>query len=74
MQAKRAVHTIALSVAMATVGCESVALLPRADVDQPDRANIGRVERERNRSAEEITGTVQRVDDSRREILVRPRK
>jgi hypothetical protein len=80
MQAKRAFHIIALCVAMASVGCESVALLPRADVDQdqPDRgatsdANIGRVERERNRSTEEITGIVQRVDDSRREILVRTR-
>jgi len=78
IHAKRGFQIKALSVAMAAVGCESVALLPRPDIDQRDRgatsdANVGRVERERNRSAEEITGTVQRVDDSRQEILVRTR-
>lgn len=78
IHAKRRFQMLALSVAITAAGCESVALLPRADVDQRDRggtsdANIGRTERDRNRSAEEITGTVQRVDDSRREILVRTR-
>jgi hypothetical protein len=78
IQAKRGFQIIALTVAMAAVGCESVALLPRADVDQRDRggtsdAYIGRTERDRSRGSEEITGTVQRVDDSRREILVRTR-
>jgi hypothetical protein len=78
MQAKSRFQIIALSVAMAAVGCESVALLPRADVDQRDRAgtsdsNVGRIEHDRNRSAGEITGTVQRVDESRREILLRTR-
>ncbi|HEX5607085.1 MAG TPA: hypothetical protein VFY96_11250 [Candidatus Binatia bacterium] len=78
IQAKRGFQVIALSVAMAAAGCESVALLPRADVDQRDRAGtsdatIGRTERDRSRSSAEITGTVQRVDDSRREIMVRTR-
>jgi hypothetical protein len=77
-QTRRAIQMMVLSVALASFGCESVALLPRADIDQRERggtpdANIGRTERNRNPTSEEINGTVQRVDDSRREILVRTR-
>ena len=56
------------------VGCESVALMPRPDVDDTVSRNrsepareIGRVDRARG----EITGIVERVDDSRREIHLR---
>ena len=50
IQAKHAFHMIALAVALVTVGCESVSLLPRADIDERDRggtsgANIGRTDR-----------------------------
>ena len=78
IQPMRAIQMVALSVTLAGVGCESIALMPRADIDQRERggtadANIGRTEPDRRPSSEEITGTVQRVDDSRREILVRTR-
>jgi hypothetical protein len=55
-----------------TWGCESVALMPRPDID---RSNIDRSEIERNRDVrdrslarDEIVGTVQRVDEGRGEI------
>ena len=56
------------------IGCESVALMPRPDVDETlDRSRsepapaVGRVDRARG----EITGRVERVDEGRREIHVR---
>ena len=58
-------------------GCESVALMPRPDVDDSrvirNRAepDVDRVERERGRASREVTGTVQRVDAARREIHLR---
>jgi len=60
-------------------GCESVALMPRPDVDdsrvirnRADREpDVDRVERERRRASREVTGTVQRVDAARREIHLR---
>jgi hypothetical protein len=55
-------------------GCESVALMPRPDVDETlDRRRsepapaVGRVDRSRG----EVTGRVERVDEGRREIHVR---
>jgi hypothetical protein len=52
--------------------------MPRADVDDRDRgrtsdAAAGRIDREPTQKADEISGTVQRVDDSRQEILLRTR-
>jgi hypothetical protein len=67
-----------------TAGCESVALMPKPDVDETrvnrnrdDRdsglnrrdSGLNRVERERDRS--EVTGIVQRIDERRREIHLR---
>ena len=64
---------------LVVAGCESVALMPRPDVDEAsvsrNRAdrdsglNRNGVERERDRG--EVSGIVQRVDDGRREIHLR---
>ena len=56
-------------------GCESIALMPRPDVDEPAR----RVERDRdiprdsrsNVPRDEIVGTVERIDKGRNEIQLR---
>lgn len=56
-------------------GCESIALMPRPDIDEPAR----RVERERdiprdsrsNVPRDEIVGTVERIDKGRNEIQLR---
>ena len=79
----RAAHFFALSLFIAASGCESVALMPRPDVDQTDnrRPSSGRdldqygqdqYSREREtRPRGEIVGTVERIDEVRREISVR---
>lgn len=68
---------------MSSVGCESIALLPRPAID--DRADIGRRDVDRREldrrpesraeiprpQADELTGTVQRIDQNRREIQLR---
>ena len=65
-----------------TAGCESIALLPRQPVQDLDRRSgvDGRsldrspdsaIETPRDRGANEVTGTVQKVDQSRREIHLR---
>ena len=64
---------------LAAAGCESVALMPRPDIDQRDTARgappreLGtRTARDVDRSdRHEIVGTVQRVDETRREIHLR---
>jgi hypothetical protein len=56
-------------------GCESIALMPRPDIDEPAR----RVERDRdiprdsrsNVPRDEIVGTVERIDKGRNEIQLR---
>jgi exosome complex RNA-binding protein Csl4 len=68
---------------VSTVGCESIALLPRPAID--DRADLSRRDLDRREldrrpesrvdlprpQADEVTGTVQKVDQSRREIQLR---
>ena len=69
---------------MASAGCESIALLPRPAID--DRADVSRrdldrrdlerrpedrAEIPRSRAGDEVTGTVQKVDQNRREIQLR---
>jgi hypothetical protein len=69
---------------VSSVGCESIALLPRPTID--DRADLGRRDSDRReldrrpesrseitrpRATDEVTGTVQRIDQSRREIQLR---
>jgi hypothetical protein len=69
---------------VSSAGCESIALLPRPAID--DRADISRrdldrreLDRgpesrgdvERPRATDEVTGTVQKVDQNRREIQLR---
>lgn len=67
-----------------SVGCESIALMPRPAID--DRADISRrdsdrggaergpenrAELPRQRATDEVTGTVQKVDQNRQEIQLR---
>ena len=75
---------------VSSVGCESIALLPRPAID--DRADLSRRDSDRRErdldrreldrrpesradiprpQADEVTGTVQKVDQSRREIQLR---
>jgi hypothetical protein len=68
---------------VSSVGCESIALLPRPAID--DRADLSRRDLDRSGldrrpesradiprpQADEVTGTVQKVDQSRREIQLR---
>jgi hypothetical protein len=69
---------------LTSTGCESIALLPRPAID--DRADISRrdldrggterrpenrAELPRQRATDEVTGTVQKVDQNRQEIQLR---
>src|ERR687898_373803 len=69
---------------VASAGCESIALLPRPSID--DRADVSRRDLDRReldrrpespgdvarpRATDEVTGTVQKVDQNRREIQLR---
>ena len=68
---------------LTSAGCESIALFPRqaiddrGDVSRPDldrreeRRPESRSEIARPRAVDEVTGTVQKVDQNRREIQVR---
>jgi hypothetical protein len=72
----RGIHFFALSLFIAVSGCESVALMPRPDVDQTDsrRPTYGQDQDSRERETRrrgEIVGTVERIDEVRREISVR---
>jgi hypothetical protein len=72
----RGMTLCALALLLAA-GCESVALMPRPDID--DRAGNGRAaqpdryahDRAAPQSRGEVVGTVERVDDIRREIHLR---
>jgi hypothetical protein len=54
-----------------TVGCESVALLPRDDIDRRSADQRADSRRDRFDARDEVYGTVQDVDERRREIRVR---
>ncbi len=69
---------------VSSAGCESIALLPRPPID--DRADVSRRDLDRReldrrpesrgdlarpRATDEVTGTVQKVDQNRREIQLR---
>jgi hypothetical protein len=64
-----------LGLVIGATGCESIALMPRPDIDDPAR----RVERDRdiprdsrsNVPRDELVGTVERVDKARNEIQLR---
>jgi len=64
-----------LGLVIGATGCESIALMPRPDIDEPGR----RVERDRdiprdsrsNVPRDEVAGTVERVDKARNEIQLR---
>ncbi len=65
---------IALGAVTLMLGCESVALLPRDDVDRRagDRRDEGRRDRfDARRDRDEVFGRVQDVDERRREIRLR---
>lgn len=61
------------SLVFGAAGCESIALMPRPDIDEPAR----RVERDIPRDTQsnvpqnEIVGTVERIDKGRNEIQLR---
>ena len=81
MNSKMRMTSVFIALLILPAACESVALMPRPDVDERtvgrnrfERApEIGRSERESSRLAErgEVTGTVQRIDITRREIYLR---
>lgn len=69
---------------LTSMGCESIALLPRPAIDDrtdvsrrdldrtgADRRPESRAELPRQRATDEVTGTVQKVDQNRREIQLR---
>jgi hypothetical protein len=60
-----------LICALGMAGCESIALMPRPDIDdRSDTVTRGRYDRDRS-LANELVGTVERVDPSAREIHLR---
>jgi hypothetical protein len=70
----RLVGTVALPLLALAWGCESIALVPRPDIDrETDRAGIEqpRDSRDRDLARDEVVGTVQRVDETRNEIHLR---
>jgi hypothetical protein len=81
-KAKLAIASLILSLSSA--GCESIALMPRSPID--DRGDVSRQDLDRrdlerrpenradisrSQAADEVTGTVQKVDQNRREIQLR---
>ncbi len=79
MKSKISVIGVIVFGLVGVAGCESVALMPRPDIDETgvsrsraDRqSDVGRFERESDRARGEVTGTVQRIDEARREIHLR---
>lgn len=80
LKLKAAAAVSSLVAALLTGGCESIALLPRqsiegslnrGDIDQRDRQRESRTDLPRDRAGDEVTGTVQKVDQNRREIHLR---
>jgi len=81
----RVAHSVALLLIIAASGCESIALMPRPDVDRDEVARSGidrgsEIERgkdarggvyDRSSPRDEIVGTVQRVDVRDRTIQLR---
>lgn len=71
----RLAGSLLFALVIGAAGCESIALMPRPDVDEPAR----RVERDRdiprdsrsNVPRDEIVGTVERIDKGRNEIQLR---
>jgi len=83
MNAKFHMTVLLIMVLTFAAACESIALMPRPSIDDTvdrnrvDRSpEIGRIEREPNRdiARDEIIGTVQRVDFTRRELHLRTRE
>ena len=83
MNAKFPMTIFLIIVLMIAAACESIALMPRPSIDDTVDRNrierspeIGRIDREPNRdiARDEIIGTVQRVDFTRRELHLRTRE
>ena len=71
-------YTSLIFVFILSAGCESVALMPRPDIAPRDttrgqlsRETLSKTERSLDHDRREIVGTVQRVDETRREIHLR---
>ena len=71
-------------LSLSSAGCESIALLPRPEIDDRgdvsrrdldrrdlDRRPENRADISRSQAANEVTGTVQQIDQNRREIQLR---
>ena len=76
------IASLPLTLLLTTIGCESIALMPRPPID--DRADVSRRDLDRGerrpesradlpqqRATDEVTGTVQKVDEKRQEIQLR---
>ena len=63
--------TLPIAALALLLGCESVALLPRDDVDNRRGDRRDGVRTDRFDARDEIYGTIQDVDEHRREIRVR---
>jgi hypothetical protein len=64
------VFVLAAWLAAGALGCESVALMPRRDVDRRDTVDRSPSNRDRD-STREVVGTVERIDEAVREIHLR---
>ncbi|HEV8343873.1 MAG TPA: hypothetical protein VGR30_15995 [Candidatus Binatia bacterium] len=72
-------YSLAFALIIVASGCESIALMPRSDVDRDGSARSdverGRYDRgdarDRNIPRDEIVGTIQRVDERDRKIELR---
>lgn len=67
----RIAYALVLPLTIAALGCESVALVGREDIDRRDVSRRDRVFRDRDLARDEIIGTVERVDRRDREIHLR---
>jgi hypothetical protein len=78
------ISVLLLVFLLTSIGCESIALLPRPAIDDrgdvsrrdldragPERRPENRAELPRQRATDEVTGTVQKVDQNRQEIQLR---
>jgi hypothetical protein len=80
----RMISVFLLVFLLTSIGCESIALLPRPAIDDrsdvsrrdsdrggAERLPASRAELPRQRATDEVTGTVQKVDQNRQEIQLR---
>ncbi|MDX1488605.1 MAG: hypothetical protein R3268_10425 [Acidiferrobacterales bacterium] len=67
----RIAYVLVLPLTIAALGCESVALIGREDIDRRDVGRRDRDLRDRDLARDEIIGTIERVDRRDRELHLR---